>query len=162
MDAAIRARTPLPRGTALALLACILAAAAGSGLARAQAGEQFAGRLSRMPVDRVTAPAISGGGGARATLAGSELTIVATFAGMSSPATAAHVHRAPAAQPGPVAFTLDVPAAESGRIEAAVNLTDAQIAVLRDGRYYLQIHTENNPGGELRGWLLPDRARAQR
>ena len=152
-----RAGAHRSRGIAGGLLACILAAAGGGGPLLAQAGEQFAGRLSRMPVDRATAPAISGGGDARATLAGSELTIVATFAGMSSPATSAHVHRAPIARRGPVAFTLDVPAAAAGRIEETVTLTGAQLDVLRDGRYYLQIHTRDNPGGELRGWLLPGR-----
>ena len=157
MNAAQRTGTHLSRGIALGLLASILAAGAGGGLLLAQTGEQFAGRLSRMPVDRAIAPAISGGGDARATLAGSELTIVATFDGMSSPATAAHVHRAPVARRGPVAFTLDVPAAAAGRIDETVMLTDAQLAVLRDGRYYLQIHTRDNPGGELRGWLLPGR-----
>ena len=157
MDVASRACAHLPRGSTVGLLACILAAAVGSGPVRAQTSEQFGGRLSRMPVDRATAPAISGGGDVRATLAGSELTIVATFAGMSSPATAAHVHHAPAARRGPVAFTLDVPATAGGRIEETVTLTNAQLAELRGGRYYLQIHTRDNPGGELRGWLLQGR-----
>ena len=154
MSAATRAAGSLSRGV---VLACILAGAAGGGLLRAQSGEEFAGRLSRMPVDRATSPSISGGGDVRATLAGSELTVSATFAGMSSPATAAHLHRAPVARRGPVAFTLDVPASASGRIEATLDLSEAQVDVLRDGRYYLLIHTENNPGGELRGWLLPGR-----
>jgi hypothetical protein len=157
MDFASRACAHLPRGVTLGLLVSVLAAAAGGGPLRAQAGEQFGGRLSRMPVDRVSAPAISGGGDVRATLAGSELTIVATFAGMSSPATAAHIHHAPVARRGPVAFTLDVPATADGRIEETITLTNAQITELRGGGYYLQIHTRDNPGGELRGWLLTGR-----
>ena len=156
-DIASRARTHLLRRVGLGLLACVLAGAAGGGPLRAQAGEEFAGRLSRMPVDRATSPSISGGGEVRATLVGSALTVSATFAGMSSPATAAHLHRAPVARRGPVAFTLDVPAAASGRIETTIDLSEEQVDVLRDGRYYLLIHTENNPGGELRGWLLPGR-----
>ena len=154
MTAAARAAGILSPGV---ILACVLAGPAGGGLLRAQSAEEFAGRLSRMPVDRATSPSISGGGEVRATLAGGELTVSATFAGMSSPATAAHLHRAPVARRGPVAFTLDVPAAASGRIEATIDLSEAQVDVLRDGRYYLLIHTENNPGGELRGWLLPGR-----
>lgn len=138
-------------------LAGSLAVVLGAGGLAAQSGDQFAGRLSRMPVDRAIAPTISGGGEVRATLAGSELTIIATFAGMSSAATAAHVHRAPIARPGPVAFAVDVPQAAAGRIEETVTLTDAQLEALRDGLLYLQIHTENNPGGELRGWLLAGR-----
>ena len=157
MNAAQRARAHRSWSVALGLLTCVLAGAASSGPLRAQSEEEFAGRLSRMPVDRATSPSISGGGEVRATLDGSALTVSATFGGMSSPATAAHLHRAPVARRGPVAFTLDVPAAASGRIEATIDLSDAELETLREGRYYLLIHTENNPGGELRGWLLPDR-----
>ena len=140
-----------------AALSILVAALFATGALAAQEGARFAGRLSRMPVDRATSPSISGGGEVRASLAGNELTVFATFAGMSSPATAAHVHRAPIARPGPVAFTLDVPETASGRIEETLTLTDAQLETLRDGMYYLQIHTAENPRGELRGWLLPRR-----
>ncbi len=136
-------------------LACLAAVVPRAGGLQPAAEERFGGRLSRMPVDLVTTHTVRGSGALSATLDGVELTIVATFAGMSSPATAAHVHLAPRARPGPVAFGVDVPAADAGRIEATVALTDEQVATLRRGHYYLQIHTEGNAGGELRGWLLP-------
>ena len=154
MDVSSRARTHPLQVIAVGLALCMLAAAGGQ-LLRAQAAEEFAGRLSRMPVDRATAPSISGGGEVRATLAGNALTLAATFHGMSSAATAAHIHRAPVARRGPVALALDAPAAAAGRIEQTLTLTDAQVEALRGGEFYLQIHTENNPAGELRGWLLP-------
>ena len=103
----------------------------------------------------MTTHTVSGSGAVSATLDGSELTIVATFEDLSTPATAAHVHRAARARRGPVAFGVDVPPAAAGRIETTVPLTDEQVATLRRGHYYLQIHTEGNAGGELRGWLLP-------
>ncbi len=137
------------------VLAGLAAAALHAGGLQPAAGERFGGRLSRMPVDLVTTHTVRGSGAVSATLDGGELTIVATFAGMSSPATAAHVHRAPRARPGPVAFGVEVPQADAGRIETTVALTDEQVATLRRGHYYLQIHTEGNAGGELRGWLLP-------
>ena len=74
---------------------------------------------------------------------------------MCSPATVAHIHQAPRARPGPVVFTLEVPPATGGEITETMTLTTAQLDELRNGHYYLQIHTEDNPGGELRGWLLP-------
>ena len=138
-------------------LACLTAVTLHAGRPQPAAEERFGGRLSRMPVDLVTTHTVTGSGAVDATLDGSELTIVATFEGMSSPATAAHVHRAPRARPGPVAFGVDVPPADAGRIETTVALTDEQVATLRRGHYYLQIHTEGNAGGELRGWLLPRR-----
>lgn len=136
-------------------LACLAVAAPGAGALQGQAVERFGGRLSRLPVDLATTDAVRGAGAVRAVLDGDVLEIVATFEGMSSPATAAHVHRAPRARRGPVAFAVDVPPAAAGRIETTVRLAPEQVAALRDGLYYLQIHTEANAGGELRGWLLP-------
>ena len=140
--------------------ACLAGVTLPAGAPQPQPEERFGGRLSRMPVDLVTTRTVSGSGTVSATLDGSELTIVATFEGLSSPATAAHVHRAARARRGPVAFGVDVPPAAGGRIETTVPLTDEQVAALRRGHYYLQIHTEGNAGGELRGWLLPRREAA--
>ena len=120
----------------------------------AQSSERFKGRLSRLPVDRPTAPQLMGQGSVEATLNGDELVLTAKFEGLSSPATAAHIHRAPVARRGPVAFTVEVPAVATGEIRDTITLTDTQLEQLREGLYYLQIHTEGNPGGELRGWLL--------
>ena len=120
----------------------------------AQSSERFKGRLSRLPVDRPTAPQLMGQGSVEATLNGDELVLTAKFEGLSSPATAAHIHRAPVARRGPVAFTVEVPAVATGELRDTITLTDTQLEQLREGLYYLQIHTEGNPGGELRGWLL--------
>ena len=135
-------------------LVLVVALIAGSTLT-AQRGERFRGRLSTLPVDRLTAPTITGWGEATGVLDGDELTITATFEGMSSPATAAHVHRARKGVRGPVAFAVDVPPVSDGKLEETVTLTVTQRRDLRDGLYYLQIHTEGNTAGELRGWLLP-------
>ena len=120
----------------------------------AQSSDRFKGRLSRLPVDRPTAPQLRGQGSVEATLNGDELVLTAKFEGLSSPATAAHIHRAPVARRGPVAFTVEVPAVATGELRDTITLTNAQLEQLREGLYYLQIHTEGNPGGELRGWLL--------
>ena len=117
--------------------------------------ERFQGRLSPLPVDARTAATITGEGVVSAELNGTELTIRGSFEGMSSAATRAHVHRAQPGTPGPVAFAIDMPTVAEGKFEDTVTLDDPELRELRDGLYYLQIHTENNPGGELRGWLWP-------
>jgi hypothetical protein len=117
--------------------------------------EGFQGRLSPLPVDARTAATITGEGVVSAELNGTQLTIRGAFEGMSSAATRAHVHRAQPGTPGPVAFAIDVPAVAEGTFEDTVTLDDTELRELREGLYYLQIHTENNPGGELRGWLWP-------
>ena len=143
-------RRRLPAGH----LACIgvLLAAAG---AQAQDGARFGGRLSIVPVDFATRANVSGSGEAEAVLEGRTLTVNGTFEGLSSPATAARLHRAPPARRGPAVFDLDVTAAASGRVDGEVELDDRQAETLRRGEYYVQIATRNNPDGEIRGWLLP-------
>ena len=135
----------------LALCMTLLVAAAG-----AQDAERYGERLSRMPVDLRTTSTISGAGSVTAELTGNALTITVRFSGLSSGVTAAHVHNAPVARRGGVAFSVDLGGASgtAGEIIDTVTLADDQVDELRGDRYYVQLHTENNPGGELRGWLL--------
>jgi hypothetical protein len=119
-----------------------------------QGADSFRGRLSAVPIDFVTAPTTRGVGAFTARLEGDTLTIAGTFERMNSPATVAHVHRAPKGLRGPGVFTLTVTADTNGLIEGTLSLTAAEIDVLRDDRFYVQIHSEANPGGHLRGWIL--------
>ncbi len=123
----------------------------------AQSGERFHGRLSVMPVDFATAPTMSGSGEAYATFTNGTLVVTGQFEGLSSPATVAHIHRAPPARRGPVTFTLDVTSAVSGTLGGTFALDASQTRTLRESGYYVQIHTEHNGGGEIRGWLMPPR-----
>ena len=145
----------VPRRRLLAAaLACVGALAAGSaGLA--QDAARFGGRLSVMPVDFATRPTMSGSGRAEAVLDGRTLAVAGDFQGLSSPAAAGRLHRAPPARRGPAVFDLDVTEAAAGQVSGEVELDDAQIRALRRGEYYVQIATRDNPDGELRGWLLP-------
>ena len=140
---------------ALLGLAALLAASAVASLG-AQATERYGERLSRMPVDYRTTATITGEGLVTGELHGNALTLRARFSGLSSPATAAHLHHAPRGRRGGVAFALDLGAATdtAGEFTDTISLTAEQVAELRAERYYLQIHTDGNPGGELRGWLL--------
>jgi uncharacterized protein (TIGR03118 family) len=79
------------------------------------------------------------------------------FAGLTSNATAAHIH-GPAA-PGanaPILFPFaSVPAATSGSVNnVTIALTPTQVQQLKDGLFYFNVHTVNNPGGEIRGQIL--------
>lgn len=77
------------------------------------------------------------------------------FTNLTSPAQAAHIH-GPAA-PGanaPVLFPLTVPAATSGSVNnVTIALTPTQVQQLKDGLFYMNVHTTINPGGEIRGQL---------
>ena len=149
------ARTAVHELAVPSVLAALLVAGALAPIA-AQATERYGERLSRMPVDYRTTATVTGTGRVRGELRGNKLTLRARFRGLSSPATAAHVHRAPKGRRGDIVFVVDVGTATetAGEFTATITLTDEQVAELRAERYYLQIHTAGNPGGELRGWLL--------
>jgi hypothetical protein len=72
------------------------------------------------------------------------------YSGLSGPATAAHFHGpAEAGKNAGVAVPISNPA--SSPVEGSATLTDAQAADLMAGKYYVNIHTAANPGGEIRG-----------
>ena len=77
------------------------------------------------------------------------------YAGLSGPATAAHFH-GPAA-PGANAPVVAPFASPATPISGTANLTAAQMADVMAGRWYANVHTAANPGGEIRGWLQPSR-----
>lgn len=116
--------------------------------------ETYRARLSPMPVSPQTVNTITGQGEVILTLNGTTLTVTGNFSGMSSAATMAHLHNGPPAQPGPVAQRLEVTAAPAGEVTATLELTAEQVAALRNNELYVQIHSANNPSGELRGWIF--------
>lgn len=125
-----------------------------AGPAVAQEGAGFKARLSLVPVDAVTSRTTSGTGSVTGVLIGNSLFITGTFDGLNSRAMSAHLHRGPKGQRGPVAFPLSVAKAVSGVLGGSVELTASQIDELKKGQYYVQIHTDSNPDGEIRGWLF--------
>tara|TARA_R110002167_G_scaffold6277_8_gene29072 strand:- start:12862 stop:13311 length:450 start_codon:yes stop_codon:yes gene_type:complete len=124
-----------------------------SSYATAQDMNSLHGRLSPMPVTSATVKTITGQGQVTAKLNGTTLTIEGQFEGMSSSATMAHIHLGPKAVPGPVVLRLDVSAGSSGTISGSLSLSPEQVRALHAESLYVQIHSETNPEGELRGWL---------
>lgn len=67
--------------------------------------------------------------------------------------TLMHIHRGPAGQNGVVVFDLGDP--ESPVEETWTDMTAQDIADLRAGRFYVNIHNGGRPDGEIRGQILP-------
>jgi hypothetical protein len=141
-----RCTNPLFYLLSLCLLLLPLAASAQS--------ETYRARLSPMPTTPQTKNEITGEGEVILTLNGNTLTVQGQYSGMSSVATGAHLHNGPPAQPGPVVHTLTVNSATAGEISATLELTAEQLAALRANSLYIQVHSQNNPPGELRGWIF--------
>ena len=83
------------------------------------------------------------------------LTWTVNYQNTTGPVTAAHVH-GPAA-PGANAPVVIPAVVTASPITGGAFLTPEQGADLMAGRYYFNLHTAANPGGELRGYMLPAR-----
>ena len=77
-----------------------------------------------------------------------------TFAGLTTPATAAHIH-GPAApgQNAAVILPLTATAGTSGTITGTGTLSSANATNLLNGLTYVNVHTSTFPGGEIRGQI---------
>ncbi len=71
-----------------------------------------------------------------------------SYSGLTGPATAAHFHSGESGKNGPVAVPITPNASP---FEGSATLTDAQAAELMAGKWYVNVHTEANKGGEIRG-----------
>ena len=99
----------------------------------------------------------SGTGMAEATLDKDTRVLVwkVTYTGLTGVATAAHIH-------GPAAVGSNagvvIPFAETASpMEGQATLTEAQVADLLAGKWYVNVHTAANKGGEIRGQWAPRR-----
>ncbi|MGX1324217.1 hypothetical protein AB7M17_007670 [Bradyrhizobium sp. USDA 377] len=82
--------------------------------------------------------------------ASKKLSWTVSYSGLSGPATAAHFH-GPAEAGKNAGVAVPIANAGSSPVKGEATLTDAQAADLLGGKYYINIHTAANPGGEIRG-----------
>ena len=118
-------------------------------------GRPFSGRLTTAAA-RDAAPAPTAQFGMLyAVLDGKgKLAINGTFERLTAAASVAQVHRGVDGQRGPSVGDLTVTKGTSGVIRGDIMLTDADIAELQKGLFYVQIDTATAAEGEVRGWLL--------
>jgi len=81
-------------------------------------------------------------------------TMVASVATSGITGTAAHIHEGAVGVAGPVIFPLTETTPGSGKWGTSVVLTDAQLATLKAGGYYFNVHSAAFPDGEIRGQIL--------
>jgi hypothetical protein len=131
--------------TAAALLALTPAAFAAS--------ETFTADLK--PSSEVPANDSKGSGMLTATYdtASKKLTYTATYKDLSGPATMAHFH-GPADAKTNAKVVVPVKDMTPNVLKGEATLTPEQAADLEAGKWYFNIHTEKNKGGEIRGQVM--------
>jgi hypothetical protein len=114
--------------------------------------EQINFRANLAPGPGITS---SGKGMATASLDATTKTLSwnVDYSGLSGPATAAHIH-GPADSGANAPIVVPFSGNLTSPIKGSATLTDAQIAQLEAGKWYVNIHTEANKPGEIRGQLV--------
>jgi hypothetical protein len=118
------------------------------------AAERFQGDLDPVPHDFSNRDNVVGVGTVSANLSGTTLVVTGNFAGLSSPATAAHIKLGTVmAVPGSVIGELQATAAARGEISGSVTLNSAEIAALKKGALYVQLDSVKAADGNSWAWL---------
>jgi hypothetical protein len=112
-------------------------------------GGQVLSGANEVPPNNSTAT----GSGSIRILGDGSVTGNITVAGMV--ATAAHIHEAPPGQNGKVIVPFVKSADDTFGPAAGAKLTDEQYKSYLAGNLYINVHSANFPGGEIRAQLAP-------
>ena len=82
-----------------------------------------------------------------------KLTYTVTYKDLTGPAAAAHFH-GPADAKSNAGVVVPVKEITPAALKGEATLTDAQAADLQAGKWYFNIHTAANKGGEIRGQVM--------
>ncbi len=82
-----------------------------------------------------------------------KLTWTVTYSGLSSPETMAHFH-GPAKIGGNAGVQVPIAAVHASPMSGSATITATQAKQLLGGLWYVNIHTKNYMGGEIRGHVM--------
>lgn len=88
-----------------------------------------------------------------------QLSYTATWNGLSGPATAMHFHGPAVAgvSAGVLIGVTGFPSAASGTVSGSLTVPNTGVVLEADlltGKWYFNVHTAANPGGEIRGQIV--------
>ena len=84
----------------------------------------------------------------------SVLSWTVSYSGLTGPVKAGHFH-GPALAGTNAGVALGFTGSVDSPVKGSATLTAAQINELMSGKWYVNLHTAANPGGELRGQVMP-------
>jgi Cu/Zn superoxide dismutase len=126
--------------------------------APAHADQRFLATLASTQEVPATASPARGSGTVVLNAAETQITVSLSFSGLSANPVGAHIHgSAGVGSNASILFDFSgaLPAATSGSIAPQTfALSGAQVADLKAGRFYFNIHTATYGGGEIRGQIL--------
>ncbi len=100
-------------------------------------------------------PAATRGTGAGTILVGEDRTVSGSVRTTGFNATMAHIHLAPRGANGPVIVPLTRSGEDTWTVPSGAKLTDAQYQAYKAGNLYVNVHSAQYPGGEVRGQIQP-------
>ena len=132
----------------------LLAAVCAVGFLSAASAAMIDFRTTMSGKNEVPPTTSTGTGDVLATLdtGSKKLTYTMTYEGLTGPATAAHFH-GPAAAGANAGVVVPIGNNPPSPSTGSVTLTDDQIKDLEAGKWYANVHTEANKGGEIRGQM---------
>ena len=149
------------RGLLAAIFAGFLALLVSVGLSSEKAADAAVTTFEVQASGLNEVPAVNGPGSAFARFTFDdvtrELTYAVTVSGFSpDQVTASHIHRGAAGVNGPIIYPLSTTGFT--QVAGKITLTDADVADLKAGNLYVNVHSLANPGGFARGqmYLTPE------
>jgi len=89
----------------------------------------------------------------KGTLVGHKLRWTLTFAKLTGPATAAHIHKAAKGHAGSIVVPLCPPVPCKSGLTGSATISSALMKAFAKHLLYVNVHTAKNPNGEIRGQL---------
>jgi hypothetical protein len=133
----------------------LLAATIGAGLLTAASAATIDYKATMSGKSEVPPTASTGSGDVLATLntGTKQLSYTMTYMGLTGPATAAHFH-GPAEAGANAGVVIPIGTNPPSPTSGTVTLTDDQMKDLEAGKWYANVHTAANKGGEIRGQMM--------
>jgi len=143
----------------------VILAACVTGIAAWAAAAKAAPETFKVPLTGAQqVPPVQTSGNGTADIAYDPATGVVTwsisYSGLTGPPTMAHFHGpAPEGKNGPVAIWLTKQGSPAeSPIKGEATLTPEQAQQFTAGNWYINVHTQAHPGGEIRGQVVPPKS----